>query len=107
MKFQEFRLLSPEAKNMEILKMLPLLTPLNKEFSDLKKSLSLAIDKVCKNGIKLEGSYFHWKMNYLELEFGVLSNKTWSVDDILRRQFSCPPSLISPSQFNSVDNIHR
>ena len=87
--------------------MLPLLTPLNKEFSGLNRSLSLAIDKVCKTGIKLWGLHFYWKMNNLELEFGVLSNKTGSVDDILRRQFSCPPSLISPSQFNSVDNIHR
>ena len=46
MKFQEFRGLSAEAKNMEILNMLPLLTPLTKEFSNLKNSLSHAIDKV-------------------------------------------------------------
>ena len=46
MKFQEFRGLSAEAKNMEILKMLPRLTPLTKEFEKLKNSLNVAIDKV-------------------------------------------------------------
>ena len=46
MKFQEFRGLSAEAKNMEILKMLPRLTPLTKEFEKLKNSLNVAIEKV-------------------------------------------------------------
>ena len=46
MKFQEFRGLSAEAKNMEILKMLPRLNPLTKEFEKLKNSLNVAIDKV-------------------------------------------------------------
>ena len=46
MKFQEFRGLSAEAKNMEILRMLPRLTPLTKEFEKLKNSLNVAIDKV-------------------------------------------------------------
>ena len=46
MKFHEFRGLGPDEKNMEILKMLPMLTPLTEEFSNLKNSLTLAIDKV-------------------------------------------------------------
>ena len=36
MKFQEFRALAPEEKNLEILKMLPMLTPLTEEFANLK-----------------------------------------------------------------------
>ena len=56
MKFHEFRGLGPDEKNMEILKMLPMLTPLTEEFSNLKNSLTLAIDKVILelNAIKLQ-----------------------------------------------------
>ena len=46
MKFHEFRNLAPEDKNMEILKMLPMLTPLSEEFTNLKNSLTIAMDKV-------------------------------------------------------------
>lgn len=66
------------------------------------------------------------KINCLEYEYGILCSKTRSVDDILDRwvregwipglhlpnkyfyrQISCPTGLISPSHFNSVDNIPR
>ena len=46
MKFHEFRGLAPDEKNLEILRLLPLLTPLTEEFASLKTSLSLAIEKV-------------------------------------------------------------
>ena len=46
MKFHEFRSLAADEKNLEILRLLPLLTPLTEEFASLKTSLSLAIEKV-------------------------------------------------------------
>ena len=46
MKFHEFRGLAADEKNLEILRLLPLLTPLTEEFASLKTSLSLAIEKV-------------------------------------------------------------
>ena len=58
MKFHEFRGLGPDEKNMEILKMLPMLTPLTEEFSNLKNSLTLAIDKVNDIGRKCNKIYF-------------------------------------------------
>ena len=43
------------------------------------------------------------------LKGGWLNSKLlrFIIGSILFRQVSCQPSLISPSQFNSVDNIHR
>ena len=89
MKFQEFRGLSAEAKNMEILRMLPRLTPLTKEFEKLKNSLNVAIDKVAILKyllLKSVKNINYWKINGLEYEYGILCNKTRSVDDILDRQ---------------------
>ena len=87
--FIEFRGLSPDEKNNEILKLLPLLVPLKDDFAGLKHSINLAIDRITK----------------LEYDYGIFCPKTRSVDDMLE-----PPnnnSIATPNQFNSVDNIYK
>ena len=73
---------------MEILKMLPRLTPLTKEFEKLKNSLNVAIDKVQwrkYNRYIIVAIITPHKINCLEYEYGILCSKTRSVDDILDR----------------------
>jgi hypothetical protein len=85
--FLEFRGLSPDEKNSEILKCLSLLVPLGEDFSGLKNSINTAVDKVSK----------------LEYDYGIFCQKTGSVDDILESSHNS----ITPNQFNSVDNIYK
>jgi hypothetical protein len=85
--FLEFRGLSPDEKNSEILKCLSLLVPLGEDFSGLKNSINSAVDKVSK----------------LEYDYGIFCQKTRSVDDILESSHNS----ITPNQFNSVDNIYK
>ena len=87
--FQEFRTLSPDEKNSEILKCLSLLVPLGEDFSHLKHSINSAVDKISK----------------LEYDYGIFCPKTTtrSVDDIL----GSPQNSVTPNQFTSVDNIYK
>ena len=87
--FLEFRGLSPDEKNSEILKCLALLVPLGEDFSTLKNSVNSAVDKISK----------------LEYDYGIFCPKstTRSVDDILESSHNS----ITPNQFNSVDNIYK
>ena len=85
--FLEFRGLSPDEKNSEILKCLSLLVPLGEDFSGLKNSINSAVDKVSN----------------LEYDYGIFCQKTRSVDDILESS----PNSITPNQFYSVDNIYK
>ena len=84
--FQEFKNLSPDEKNGEILRCLPLLIPLGDDIANLKVSMNEALEKITK----------------LEYEFGVSCPKTRSVDDILES-----PQDSKAAQFNSVDNINK
>ena len=65
MKFHEFKTLSPDEKNNEILRCLPLLTPLSEEFAGLKSSLRVAVDRI----------------GGLETEYGVLGGKVTEKSD--------------------------
>ena len=87
--FHEFRGLSPDEKNSEILKCLSLLVPLGEDFSHLKHSINSAVDKISK----------------LEYDYGIFCPKTTtrSVDDIL----GSPQESVTPNQFTSVDNIYK
>ena len=85
--FMEFKGLSPEQKNNEILKYLPLLVPLGEDFSKMKNNLNSALDTIVK----------------LECDYGILCPKTRSVDDILKSSYN----RATPNQFSSVGNIHK
>ena len=77
--FEQFRKLSPEGKNEEIMNLLPLIIPLEENISNLKRSMNGALDKLDK----------------LECEYGIADHKTGSVDET------------KSGKFSSVDNINR
>ena len=64
--FQEFKKLSQDEKNDEILRCLPLLVPLGEDIANLKESMNDALDKITK----------------LEHEYGITLPKTGSVDEV-------------------------
>ena len=64
--FHEFKKLSPDEKNEEIMRCLPLLIPLGENIANLKDSMNEALDKITK----------------LEHEYGIDRPNTGSVDDI-------------------------
>ena len=85
--FQEFKKLSQDEKNDEILRCLPLLAPLGEDIANLKESMNDALDKITK----------------LENEYGIARPKTGSVDEILETS----QNNFKASRFNSLDNINN
>ena len=84
--FHEFKKLSPDEKNEEIMRCLPLLIPLGENIANLKDSMNEALDKITK----------------LEHEYGIHRPNTGSDDDIETSQ-----NNFKTDQFNSLDNINK
>ena len=78
--------LSPDEKNQEIMRCLPLLIPLGENIANLKDSMNEALDKITK----------------LEHEFGINHPNNGSIDDIETFQDN-----FKTAQFNSLDNINK
>ena len=66
--FQEYKKLSQDEKNDEILRCPPLLVPLGEDIANLKESMHDALDKITK----------------LQHEYGITRPETGSVDEILK-----------------------
>ena len=74
--FLEFRGLSPDEKNSEILKCLSLLEPLGEDFSGLKNSINSALVKVIVSKLEYDYGIFVRKQGVLTTSSSLLKTAT-------------------------------